>query len=151
MATKTAVSTAKTDLFSEENQVKSNFVKWDKPGQSVQGTYVEKKVSDNRLKPGTQQTLYLIEQDDGLVVIVAGRGNANPSVIVGLENLTFGSYCGVRYEGDIESKKPGMNPAKIIRVYSTGLKKLDVLERYQKRNSPFSEESEMSDPALPQF
>lgn len=130
-----------TDLFDDSNVVKSNFISWKEIGQSVVGTYLEKKFAPNQLKPGSSQTLYIFEGDDGVQFIVAGRGNQNPSVLPGLEALTFGSYCGIKYVSDIESAKPGMNATKVIRVFSTGEKKLDILEKYQKRNSPFAEES----------
>ena len=119
------------DLFSPENKAKSNFVKWTTIGQSVSGTYVEKKIRPNLLKPGTEQTVYTIVQDDGVVIFVSGR-QGDPAVLSGLENAKFGQYVGIRYEGDKPASKPGMNAAKMIVVYApVGQNKPEVLAAFR--------------------
>ena len=119
------------DLFKEENLVKSNFVRWEKIGQTVQGVYVEKKIMNNVLRPGTRQTIYILIQDDGSQINISGRGNQDPTIIPGLEAARFGEFLGLKFEGLKESSKPGMQPAKIIKVYNAHEVKEDVLNKYR--------------------
>ena len=104
-------------LFSEENEVKQKFVSWDKIGMTIQGYYVDRRVTPNRLKPGTDQALYTIMQKDGTSIIVAGRYGQPVQTFPGFEQTPLGSMVGFKYEGDREATKKGFNPTKIIRTY----------------------------------
>jgi hypothetical protein len=105
------------DLFSEENEVKQKFVAWDKVGKMVSGYFVDKRVVPNKLKAGTDQTLYTIMQKDGTTVIVAGRYGTPVQTFPGIEQVPLGSMVGFKYEGDREAVKKGFNATKIIRTY----------------------------------
>lgn len=105
------------DLFSKENEIKQQFISWDKVGQTVQGFYVDKRTTPNRLKPGTDQTLYTIMQKDGTSVIVAGRYGNPVQTFPGIEQTPLGSLIGFKYEGDRAATKQGFNPTKIIRTF----------------------------------
>jgi hypothetical protein len=119
------------DLFSEENQVKANFWKLEKPGDSVKGVLVEKHLSLNKLKqPNCKQTVYTIMQDDGVPILISGRGNGDPQVIAGLESCKLGQYVGVKYVEDRKSTAPGMHDAKIVRVYTTGKMDQATLDKF---------------------
>ena len=120
-----------SDLFSQDNEVKPNFQKWTKVGDAVKGVLVEKVVRDNQLKPGTKQTIYTLVQDDGSTVYVGGRQGSPVAVIGGLESCKLGQEVGVRYEGDKPSIKPGMNASKIIKVYTIGTMKPEVLADFK--------------------
>jgi len=133
------------DLFSPENKAKSNFVSWKTVGQSISGVYVEKKIRPNLLKPGTEQTIYTIVQDDGTVVYVSGR-QGDPAILSGLETAKFGQVVGIRYEGDQPPKKAGMNPAKIIVVYAPpGKTKPEVLAAFR------GEDATVDEPEVPEM
>jgi len=120
------------DMFSKENEVKMNFWGLKTIGDTVKGVLVDKKVVQNSLKnPPVQQTIYTLIQDDGTPVFIGGRGNQNPQVIAGLEQCKMGQYVGLKYEGDRESTKPGMQPAKIVRVYTNGKMDEAVLTNYR--------------------
>lgn len=120
-----------TDLFAKDNEVQANYWKLTNIGDSIQGTLVEKKITVNNLRvPACKQTIYTIIQDDETPIKVGGRGNQDPQVIAGLEACKMGQYVGVKYVEDRESAKPGMNAAKIIRVYTNGKMNQDVLNKY---------------------
>lgn len=119
------------DLFSKENEVQPNFWKLDKVGTSVKGVLVNKRIVTNTLKqPPVQQTIYTIVQEDNVPIFIGGRGNQNPQVISGLEQCKLGQFVGLKYEGDRESTKPGMQPAKIVRTYTNGVIMQDVLDKF---------------------
>ena len=123
--------TSDKDLFTDDNQVKANFWKLDKPGSSIKGVYVEKHLSINRLKqPNCKQQVYTIMQDDGIPIMISGRGNNDPQVLAGLEACKLGQYVGIKYVEDRASTTPGMHDAKIIRVYTNGQMRQDVLDKF---------------------
>ena len=116
------------DLFKDEALVKGNFWKLDHVGARAYGVLVKKTVQANRLKEGTNQTLYHLIQDDGMEIIVAGR-YGNPQVISQIESLPLGTLCGVEYFADKPAAKPGLNATKVLKVYR-GPFKPEVLNKY---------------------
>ena len=121
-------------LFDDKNVVSSNFFKFENVGDAVEGVYVDRKITPNRLRPGTDQCIYTLLQKNGTPINVGGRGQQNPAVLPGMEALSFGAVCGIKYMEDMESKN-GLNPAKIIRVFSEGQRDESALSKYQARNA----------------
>jgi len=122
----------KDDIFTDENEVKSNFWQLKKVGDEVQGVLVDKRISQNTLKnPPVRQTIYTLLQDDETPICIGGRGNQDPQVIMGLEQCKMGQYVGLKYVEERKSTKPGMNPTKIVRVYTNGTMKEDVLNKFK--------------------
>lgn len=133
----------KENIFSEENVKTANFWKLETPGDRIQGVYVEKKTIPNTLKPGTDQTIYTIMQDNGETIFVSGRYGANaerkqPAIIPGLESSKFGQVVGLEYTGEsAREPKPGFRPAKIIKVYApAGMMNEEALKQFH-GNDPF--------------
>jgi hypothetical protein len=123
---------ADNKLFDKSNEVKANFWSLKTIGDTVKGVLVDKKVVLNSLKqPAVKQTIYTLIQDDGTPIFIGGRGNQDPQVIAGLEQCKMGQYVGLKYEGDRESQKPGMQPAKIVRVYTNGKMEEEILATYR--------------------
>jgi hypothetical protein len=121
-----------TDLFSKSNEVQANFWKLTTVGDSIKGVLVDKKISQNTLKnPPVGQTIYTLMQDDGLPIYIGGRGNQNPQVIAGLEQCKLGQYVGIKFEEERESTKPGLQAAKILRVYTAGKMMPEVLDKFR--------------------
>jgi hypothetical protein len=119
------------DLFDKKNEVQANFWKLDKVGSKVSGVLVDKKIVKNTLRqPEVRQTIYTLIQDDGTPIFIGGRGNQDPQIIAGLEQCKLGQYVGLKYESDRAATKPGMNAAKIVRVYTNGTMKPEVLEKF---------------------
>src|SRR3990167_10547182 len=90
-------------------KVKSNFMKFDKVGDSCVGTLVSKKLVDSTLpgKEGVKQTIYTLVQDDGTEIMVGGRGQSNPQVMPQLESCKPGTYVKVVYEEEKPAKTKG--------------------------------------------
>ncbi len=116
-----------SDIFSDENKVKSNFWSPKAVGASCSGFLVKKELWDNRLKAGAKQTIYHLIQEDGQKILVAGR-QGNPAVLSGLENCKLGQKVGVKYVSDKLAQKAGHNPTKIIQVYAADEFRPDLVE-----------------------
>jgi len=121
----------KEDLFSEENELKPEFWKLDKVGDSTKGVLVDKKIVINQLKdPKVRQTIYTLIRDDGSPIFIGGRGNQDPQVISGLEQAKMGQYVGIKYTGNVKTKS-GMHDAKIVKTFTNNEMKEDVLNEYR--------------------
>jgi len=120
------------DLFGDENELKPVSAKFDKVGDSYTGVYVDKRVIDDKMKdtPGAKVTIYNLLTDDGQVITVWGKFG-NPRVLPGLEQARFGQYVGVKFVKEIPSSGRGKQPAKVLKVYSQGEMKMDMLEAYR--------------------
>ena len=120
------------DIFAKDNEVQPNFWKLDEVGASVQGVLVDKRIVTNTLKqPQCKQTIYTIMQEDDTTVMIGGRGNGDPQVIAGIEQCKLGQYLGVKYVEERESTKPGMQGAKIVRVYTNGKIEQTILDKFR--------------------
>ena len=122
----------KDDIFSDENEVKANYWKLEKVGDEVRGVLVDKRIVQNTLRtPAVRQTIYTLIQDDETPICIGGRGGQDPQVIAGLEQCKMGQYVGLKYVEEKKNSKPGLHPAKIVRVYTNGTMKQDVLDKYK--------------------
>jgi len=120
------------DIFSDENEVKAEFWKLTKVGDNVKGVLVDKRITTNTLKqPNCQQTIYTLMRDDETPICIGGRGSNDPQVIAGLEQCKLGQLVGVKYVEDRKSNTPGMNDAKILRVFTNGKIEQEVLDKYR--------------------
>jgi hypothetical protein len=120
-------------------EVKAGFWKIDpEVKSSVIGTYVDRKVVVDKMAKvaGTKQAIYSLLSDDGKITFIGGRGKENPKVIAGIEQVNFGAYIKVAYEGKIKSLTPGWADAYIIRVYE-GKPKPEVLAAYKEKKAGF--------------
>lgn len=116
-----------SDLFSDDNKVKNNFWSPKSIGDSASGFLVKKEIWDNRLKPGTKQTIYFLAAEDGTITCVAGR-QGNPAVISGLENCKLGQKVGVKYTAEKPHSKPGFNAIKVITAYAADEFRPDLVQ-----------------------
>lgn len=120
------------DIFSEDNEVKAEFWKLDKIGDNVKGVLVDKRIVTNTLKqPNCQQTIYTLIKEDGTPICIGGRGSQDPQTIAGLEQCKMGQLVGVKYVENRKSSTPGMNDAKIVRVFSNGKIEQKVLDKFR--------------------
>lgn len=124
------------NLFDEANQAKPNFFKAENIGDSVQGVYVDRKIGDNRFKPGEKQVIYTLVQEDGTPVFISGR-RGNPAILPGMEVAKFGEIVGIRYDREIENTKGGFN-AKAINVYTQHEMDEETLKTWRNMHSPFN-------------
>lgn len=129
------------DLFSDENEVKPRFMRWENVGDKAQGVLVKKETMPNRLKPGSHQIVYTLVEADGQKLFISGR-IGEPAVIPGLEQVSLGTEVGVKFV-ELGQKQPGKHQAKILKVFK-GEMKLEVLEKFINPLGAEMEEAEES-------
>lgn len=111
---------------------KAKFAKWENVGDTVQGLYVERKLIDNRMKePTVKQALYRLLQDDGSLIYVAGRGQSDPQVIGGMEDVKIGERVILRFTEELPSKKAGFKGTKVIKVFRNNIIDQEALAKYR--------------------
>jgi len=127
------------DIFDAENEVKSSFIQWGKPGDHIVGTLVDKREVENQLadKAGTMQTIYEIKVDRGEYHIIkedksidatATKFNADDIWSIGgkaaidsqMRNVKMGQKVAMKYMEEVPSKTKGYNPTKVIKIYTDG-------------------------------
>jgi hypothetical protein len=104
------------NYFDDSFKAQSSFIKWDVAGKSVAGTLVAKNQKPSSLNAGEMQWIYTVKQDDGSVILVGGK----PIIDQQIENngVVIGQKIALKYVGDKPSKRPGLNPTKIIQLYT---------------------------------
>jgi len=128
-----AAGSSDAELFDDKNVVTSKWWKPQNPGDKVSGYLVDKKLKPNTLKDKsgkTLQAIYVLMQEDGTVVNVAGR-SGNPQVISGLESCKMGQLVGVKF---IESKPhstAGYNDIKVIKAFARDMFRPEFVEQYK--------------------
>lgn len=116
-------------------EVRPNFFKLTKIGDTCEGVYVDRKVVDNKLKAGHKQALYTLLQDSGEVIFIGGR-SGNPAILQGLEQAAFGERVRITFAEIKPSKRAGMNDTKIVKVFRTQDRKIftETLDKYRKKD-----------------
>lgn len=119
-------------------EVQSNWQKWEKQGDSVEGVLVNIDVVQDNIDESKMQKVYTLIQDDGNEILIGGRSPLHRNgeevkVIFGLERVRIGQRVKLEYTHDLEPTKKGNNPAKIIKVYEEASKEQynDVVLKYQ--------------------
>ncbi len=104
------------DFFSEENEAKSNWFKFEKIGDAVKGTLIATSTKPARdMFP--EQEVYELQQEDGSVINVASSKNF---VRTSMRRAKIGQIVGFKYTDDYQTeanKAKGMAPAKTIKVF----------------------------------
>lgn len=121
------------DLFNDANVVTSNWWKPTTPGDKVRGYLVDKKLKPNTLKDPsgkTMQAIYVLMQEDGTPINVAGR-TGSPQVIVGLESCKLGQLVGVKYIEDKPHTKAGYQNIKIVKAFAKNEFKPELVQQYK--------------------
>lgn len=91
-----------------------SFITWDEVGKSVKGILTEVDERANSLKNGELQKIYTLQLEDGTEVRVGSRGKAFDSA---MKKIVKGQWVILHYAENIESKKKGNQPFKLIKVY----------------------------------
>jgi hypothetical protein len=128
----------KSDIFNEDNEVKSSFVTWGKVGDYFVGTLIGKRVVPNTLSetPGATQTVYEFKMKEGtfhrlenkIPVEEATPINKGEVYNVGgkvgidaqMRNIKPATIVGMKFIEEKEAKKKGFNKLKVVKVYTTG-------------------------------
>ena len=126
------------DIFNEDNQVKSNWIKWGKIGDKAWGTLISVRdrksdfegkgmVKNYELKIDGGSFHYFekvngrIETEEQATILEAGsfwNFSGNEGLEAGMKNIKLGQKVALKFMEEIPSKKKGYSPAKIVRVYA---------------------------------
>ncbi len=101
-------------IFNEENKMKHPHFQTITIGDSLEGTYVKKRIIPNTNKPGEMQNLYIIKKTDGEFMDVYGK----PGIDAQMEDVTLGQIVGFKYTAENPSANPKFNPTKVVDVFS---------------------------------
>ena len=83
-------------------------------GSRFTGTLVCKRTVPDNYHPGQDQMVYDFKSETGDVVSVFGK----PLIDMRMKTVRLGQIVAMEYKGESTKKKPGMQPAKIVEIYS---------------------------------
>lgn len=106
--------------WDEGQEVRSNWFKFEKVGDKIKGTLLNK-----RLQPSTQQGfpdqwVYELKDSEGKQWNV-GISVAKAGTVQRLNNCKIGEVIGILFEKEGEPSKKGFAPAKFLKVLSFGM------------------------------
>ena len=134
----TKTKNVEDDIFNEENEVQSNWVKFNVPLEDkITGTLIAIREMKSTLpgKEGEIVKIYELKADAGsfhelddkkkvideAVVVEAGSIwsiGGKPIIDRQMQNVKIGQKIGLKYIEEVPSKTKGFNPAKTIKVYT---------------------------------
>jgi len=128
--------TKNNDIFDDENEVQSNWVKFSEVGDMVHGTLISVRSVKSNLpgKEGEMQTIYELKADGGSFhAIDENKQIIKPPIEIQeeeywnvggnfaldqqLRNTKVGTKIGIKFTGEKPPKTKGFNPTKIKKVY----------------------------------
>ena len=115
---------SKDDFFSDDNIAKSNWMKFEKVGDSVKGTLVGKHLQKSNLPTMPDQEIFELKTDEGVINVGfandPAKNNVKTYILDRMRNVKFGQIVGFMFKKEIPSKTKGYAPAKSIEVYVSG-------------------------------
>jgi hypothetical protein len=124
------------DLMVEDNEIKSQFISWGKPGDNFVGTLIGKREVENQLsdKKGEMQTIYEFKMHEGIFHTLDDKKNpVEPAVVIlkgeiwslggkagidaQMRNIKVGMILGMKFIEEKPSKVKGYNPTKVVKVF----------------------------------
>lgn len=137
-----AEPTNKDDIFNEDNEVKSAWITWGKPGDHIKGTLVAKYERENSINGKTEmQTIYevkamsgefhALKQDENgnyVPVTEVTKLNAGDVWNIGgkaaidsqMRNVKIGQIIGMKFMESVPAKEKGRYPTKVVKVFTSG-------------------------------
>lgn len=103
-----------TSIFTDENKVSSMYWAPKEIGDSIEGTFIEKRVVVNRMKENEDQNVYTLKTADGEIVDVYGK----KGIDMQMRGVRLGQVIGFKFTEKRPSKTPGMFPTNVIQVYA---------------------------------
>ncbi len=100
-------------IFDEANKVKGNWMKWEKVGDSIEGTLISIRKVHNALYD-KDQTVYELKKDDGEVWNVGSK----PAIDTQMKYVKLGQIVGFQFVEQKKPARPGVSGAKIIQVFA---------------------------------
>jgi hypothetical protein len=100
--------------FTEDDAVKSNWFKFNNIGDSIQGTLIGRKVSQNRLRNNEDQNVYELKVESGEVWNIGGKKAIDQM----MRGVKLGQIVEFKLVEIREPKIKGHNATKIIKVFA---------------------------------
>jgi len=105
----------KKDLFSDENLAQSNWAKFEKVGDKVEGRLVGQRSAPAKGN-FSAQIVYELETEDGQMINV-GIAEHKTFIHDRMKSAKIGQEVGFLFKEEVESETTGFAPAKSILVY----------------------------------
>lgn len=109
-------------IIKDENALKGNWMKFEKVGDSIEGTLTDIRKVPNQFKDGELQTIYELKKSGGEGYVEQFENGdfvnvgSKDSVDIQLRHVQLGQIVGFKF---IEERKNlGRNPTKIIQAYA---------------------------------
>ena len=125
-----------TDIFDDNNEVRSNWVKFTQPGDKIAGTLISIREQESNLpdKKGEMETVYEVKASKGefhdtdklgkiieeAIILKDGEiynVGGSKSVDTQMRNVKIGQIIGIKFVKELPPKVKGYHPAKIKKVY----------------------------------
>lgn len=103
------------DIFSIAKPQSGEFVKFINIGDSIQGTYIDKRQAIDSFN--NEQTIYVLEDKDGKCWNVAFRLTTT-IIHERMDGISYGQIVGFKFDEHRESKRNPGTKVKIIRIYA---------------------------------
>ena len=142
-------------IFDEGNKLTSDYFKFTNVGDKVEWTYIDRRVTVNKLKNNEEQIVYTLKTPDGEVTDVYGKAGIDAQ----MRNVKLGQIIGFEFIESKPAKQAGYNDTKIIQVYANpkivdelwmkGIDGVDVTEAMSSGTAPVSESAPAQAPATP--
>lgn len=146
--------TTKQDLFNEDNEVKSQFISWGKPGDYFVGTLMGKREVPNQLSDKNEmQTIYEFKMKEGSFHTLDDKKNpVEPAVLINageiwslggkksidaqMRNVKETVIVGMKFIEEQPPKTKGYNPTKVIKVYTQGEVDAEYVKELAEASNP---------------
>lgn len=142
------------DLFNEDNEVKSQFISWGKPGDYFVGTLMGTREVPNQLSDKNEmQTIYEFKMREGSFHTLDDKKNpVEPAVIINsgdiwslggkksidaqMRNVKPTTIVGMKFIEEQPPKTKGYNPTKVVKVYTQGEVDKEYVAELEAANNP---------------
>lgn len=126
------------DIFGQDNEVRSSWIKWGKIGDKIAGTLVSVRQMESQLpgKKGEMVNIYEILASGGEFHDINDKVIAEEATVIeegqlwlvggglgldnAMRNIKLGQKIGIKFTEEKPTKTKGFNPTKVKKVYSTG-------------------------------
>lgn len=153
MSTETKASA----LMSEDNEIKSAFITWGKPGDYFVGTLMSKREIPNKLSEKHEmQTVYDFKMKEGMFHKLDEKKNpVEPAIVINageiwsvggkkaveamMRNVKPTIIVGMKFLEETPPKVKGHNPTKVIKVYTQNLIDEEYVKELEAETNPIDD------------
>lgn len=112
--------TTQEDEFAGGEEVKSNWFKFDKVGDGIKGTLINKSFQKSTSPTFADQYVYELQKKDGQIYNV-GISVKKQGTVQRLNKCQLGEIIGIKFETESPSTTKGFAPTKNLKVMTFGM------------------------------